>query len=365
MTDPLTKETNPFFPNPTGGRNADDMGLPPTSAFHPSKDQSLDKAACDDWTKIPIHCAECSVQFLRKVRYQKYCDEHRHLGGAVIRPQEAVSSNERFSGAKPGSMQWHLDSAVDCLRAIADMGKKVGSETAANWLQQHGFPREEDGYVPGRGFTPDETPATQLVAECEPFLKEDETPAQCIARNRADTDAVLTLLVKEKRRTEAGTFQARVLEWMRSCFSRQDALHPAQRSFRFLEEALELGQAVGTSREDAQRLVEYVYARPTGQSSQEGGGVMVTLAGLLGSLGFDLTECAEGELRRCIDNTDKIRAKDLAKPERSPLPGSSEKASAPPESYAKFCHQHGFYPADLKCPDCNPVSEKANAEHTK
>lgn len=37
---------------------------------------------------------------------------------------------------------------------------------------------------------------------------------------------------------------------------------------------------------------------------------------------------------------------------------SSEKANAtPPESYAKFCHQHGFYPADLKCPDCNPVSE--------
>lgn len=195
----------------------------------------------------------------------------------------------------------------------------------------------------------DETPATQLVAECEPFLKEDETPAQCIARNRADTDAVLTLLVKEKRRTEAGTFQARVLEWMRSCFSRQDALHPAQRSFRFLEEALELGQAVGTSREDAQRLVEYVYARPTGQSSQEGGGVMVTLAGLLGSLGFDLTECAEGELRRCIDNTDKIRAKDLAKPERSPLPGSSEKANAVQPDLKEYPEFEGHDPWCTKC----------------
>jgi hypothetical protein len=61
-----------------------------------TKDSKLEKAACDDWTKIPVHCAECGVQFLRKVRHQKYCDEHRHLAGAVIRPQEAVTSNEQF-----------------------------------------------------------------------------------------------------------------------------------------------------------------------------------------------------------------------------------------------------------------------------
>lgn len=46
-----------------------------------------------------------------------------------------------------------LQSAVDCLREIADMGKKAGSETATNWLQQHGIPREEGGYVPGKGFS--------------------------------------------------------------------------------------------------------------------------------------------------------------------------------------------------------------------
>ena len=50
----------------------------------------------DDWTKIPVHCAECGVQFLRKVRHQRYCDNHRYLAGAVIRPQESVSSNERL-----------------------------------------------------------------------------------------------------------------------------------------------------------------------------------------------------------------------------------------------------------------------------
>lgn len=37
---------------------------------------------------------------------------------------------------------------------------------------------------------------------CEPFLKEGETPAECIERNRADTDSVLTLLAQEKRKNE-------------------------------------------------------------------------------------------------------------------------------------------------------------------
>jgi hypothetical protein len=38
--------------------------------------------------------------------------------------------------------------------------------------------------------------AAQLVADCEPFLKDGETPAECIARNRADINAVMSLLAK-------------------------------------------------------------------------------------------------------------------------------------------------------------------------
>ena len=45
-----------------------------------------------------------------------------------------------------------LESAIDCLRDIAAMGRKAGSETAKNWLQAHHYPLEEDGYVPGVGF---------------------------------------------------------------------------------------------------------------------------------------------------------------------------------------------------------------------
>lgn len=39
-----------------------------------------------DWTEIPVNCARCGLSFLRKVRHQTYCDKHRHLAGAVIRP---------------------------------------------------------------------------------------------------------------------------------------------------------------------------------------------------------------------------------------------------------------------------------------
>ena len=41
-----------------------------------------------------------------------------------------------------------------------------------------------------------------LVDACSVYLKEDETPAQRIERERADTEAVLKLLLKEKRAVE-------------------------------------------------------------------------------------------------------------------------------------------------------------------
>ena len=42
----------------------------------------------------------------------------------------------------------------------------------------------------------------ELVDACAIYLKEDETPAQRIERERVDTDAVLKLLLKEKREVE-------------------------------------------------------------------------------------------------------------------------------------------------------------------
>lgn len=42
----------------------------------------------------------------------------------------------------------------------------------------------------------------QMLADCERYLKEGETPAQRIERERRDTEAVLNLLIREKHKTE-------------------------------------------------------------------------------------------------------------------------------------------------------------------
>ena len=121
----------------------------------------------------------------------------------------------------------------------------------------------------------------------------------------------------DKPPADMGAFQSRVLAWMTRCFQRSDAFTSEQRSFRFVEEALELAQATGTTKEDVLRLVDYVYERPMGAPQQEIGGVSVTLAALATALGSQLSDCALAEIERCEQNTEKIRAKDLAKPNRT------------------------------------------------
>jgi hypothetical protein len=111
------------------------------------------------------------------------------------------------------------------------------------------------------------------------------------------------------------SYQARVRAWVLACFGQTIADDMTERSFRFLEEALELGQSIGCSREQAQALVDYVYQRPVGERSQEVGGVMVTLAALTAAAGIDLQAAAERELARVLspEVTAKIRRKQAAK----------------------------------------------------
>ena len=45
-----------------------------------------------------------------------------------------------------------------------------------------------------------------LVESCAPFLKDDETPAECIRRNRKDVEGCMTMLVAERR--EKGALRA-------------------------------------------------------------------------------------------------------------------------------------------------------------
>ena len=116
------------------------------------------------------------------------------------------------------------------------------------------------------------------------------------------------------------SYQRRVEEWLSACFPPAARADREERTFRFLEEALELAQSNGCSREDAIALVQYVYSRPTGQPELEVGGVMVTLAGLCAAIGLDMDASGEKELQRNWERIDAIRQKQATKPLNSPLP---------------------------------------------
>lgn len=116
------------------------------------------------------------------------------------------------------------------------------------------------------------------------------------------------------------TFQDRVHPWMIECFGEDVANDGVERNHRFLEEALELVQALGCPKGDAHTLVEYVYGRPWGEPRQEVGGVMVTLAALCLANDLDMHHAGDVELDRVWTKIEQIRAKQAGKPKGSALP---------------------------------------------
>ena len=119
------------------------------------------------------------------------------------------------------------------------------------------------------------------------------------------------------------SYSQQIEEWAQKCFGPNT--DKKQRVFRFLEEANELAQSLGCSKEDAHELVEYTWNRPVGIPHQEVGGTMVTLAMLCNYHGMSLEDGAVDELNRINkpEVIEKIRAKNATKPRFSPLPGVS------------------------------------------
>mgnify|MGYP003385712531 CR=1 FL=1 len=111
----------------------------------------------------------------------------------------------------------------------------------------------------------------------------------------------------------AESYQNRVHAWMLQCFGETVTNNKMLRYMRFGEEALELIQATGASREEAHLLVDYVFGRPVGEPNQEVGGVMVTLAALCHAHGLEMEACAEVELAKVWLRMPEIRAKQALK----------------------------------------------------
>lgn len=116
------------------------------------------------------------------------------------------------------------------------------------------------------------------------------------------------------------SFQERVATWVRSCFPPSAWCDTDERSHRFLEEALELVQSTGITRENAHVLVDYVYSRPVGDPHHETGGVLVTLAALCTAMNVNLASAGRDELRRNWSKIEAIRKKQAGRPQASPLP---------------------------------------------
>lgn len=109
-------------------------------------------------------------------------------------------------------------------------------------------------------------------------------------------------------------------DWTVHCFGNEIAHDKVERIHRFMEEALELAQSVGCTKETVLQLVDYVYDRPVGEMTQEIGGVVVTLSALCFAYDVDMEELGEAELGRVWTKIDKIREKHRNKPKMGPLP---------------------------------------------
>lgn len=124
-------------------------------------------------------------------------------------------------------------------------------------------------------------------------------------------------------------FQERVHPWLLACFGAEIAANKLERGDRLAEEVAELLQSGGYPRERFHALIDYSYAKPIGDMSQEVGGVMTTLAAYCLAHDVDMHLAAEKELLRVWKNIDKIRAKQAAKPRGSALPIAVEPKGEP------------------------------------
>lgn len=129
----------------------------------------------------------------------------------------------------------------------------------------------------------------------------------------------LSRYIVRGRREES--LQSQVSKWLHTAFDEKTCSDVRERCDRFLEEALELLQALDYDRSRIPILIDYVYGRSKGEVAQEIGGTSITFAALCDAVGIDLRAAAGKELMRVYKDIDKIRAKQATKADvMGPLP---------------------------------------------
>lgn len=180
--------------------------------------------------------------------------------------------------------------------------------------------------VCGAYYTPDLCSAPvdkiQISIPCE-HCGSDYAFIKPVSPSSAVSEIMESALAAVGHQSTKPAFQHRVHKWMMECFGMEISRDTAERNHRFLEEALELVQACGCTKQEAVQLVDYVYDRPIGKPGQEVGGVMVTLAALCAAKMLSMHAEGDKELDRVWTKIPEIRAKQASKPKFSPLPGNA------------------------------------------
>jgi len=100
--------------------------------------------------------------------------------------------------------------------------------------------------------------------------------------------------------------QSLVAAWSRRVLGDKAAFDVRERALRVLEEAIELAQACGVDVEAAHKLVDYVFARPVGNTAQEIAGLFVTAYSCAAAIGVEADAVFSEEWER-IQRPEVIR----------------------------------------------------------
>lgn len=94
--------------------------------------------------------------------------------------------------------------------------------------------------------------------------------------------------------------QAVVMSWAIKAFGIKHCTSLDKRAIRFLEEAIELYQACDGDKEQAHKLLDYIFSNPVGDIKQEVGGVSTTLLALGECANINVDEQEVREINRVL-----------------------------------------------------------------
>lgn len=234
----------------------------------------------------------------------------------AIAESATAAINSGAQAAQPGGPSSHLGGYVRVETYKCKCGHVVN------------FPKEERQAA---------QPGIDVLLKALDYLKHPVGPMGVLAA----TATLKSALDAAQAAQPVESFQQRVLPWLHACFGAAIASDKNERNHRFLEESLELVQACGCTHSEAHQLVDYVFGRPVGETQQEVGGVMVTLAALCLAKQVDMHACGETELARIWTKVEAIRAKQAAKPKHSPLPVAQQVAAPTDTALLDFVEAQG------------------------